>query len=383
MLWHRANTFLPVQVMRSASLSPPAAAEPGRKPLHGGLAVRRRRIAAWMAKHLVPSSSNLVDAGSLASERIQRILVCRPNHRLGNTVLLTALLVEIERRFPGAEVDLLSAGPAANAVFRGFDIVGDCTTLDRRAIRHPLATFRALRKLRARRYDLVIDAAAGSSSGRLAGALANARLQLRTEAMPTNGLTRHLAARPVHALRWALGVTEEMAVPSLDLRLTESERCTGQDALARVLRDVKQRHLPKLAIFPNATGSKLLAANWWHDFTTELVAQRGEVCVIELVSADGASRLGGGYPTYYTSDPRKLASFIEAAGTYVSADCGVMHLAAATRATTVGLFGPTDPARYGPYGGDNAAIVCDDGCPRLAARQVAAHLARLENRAHI
>jgi len=331
----------------------------------------------------MPPSTNLVGAGELPSAGIQRILVCRPNHRLGNTVMLTALLVEIERRFPGAEVDLLSAGPAATALFREFNIVGDCTTLDRRAARRPLATFHALRKLRGRRYDLVIDAAAGSSSGRMACALANARFHLRTEAMPTHGVTRHLAARPVHALRWALGAGEETAVPALDLRLTESERRAGQDALARVLREVRERHLPLLAIFPNATGSKRLPANWWHDFTNELVALHGEACVIELVSADGTSRLGGGYPTYYTSDPRKLAAFIEAAGTYISADCGVMHLAAATRATTVGLFGPTDPVRYGPYGGDNAAIFCEDGCPRLAARRVAVHLARRERLAHI
>lgn len=335
-----------------------------------------------MAGHLVRLPANLVGPGGLASERIQRILVCRPNHRLGNTVLLTALLVEIERRFPGAEVDLLSAGPAAATLFRGFDIVGDCTTLDRRAVRRPLATFRALRKLRARRYDLVIDAAAGSSSGRVAGALANARLQLRTDDMPTNGQVRHLAARPVQALRWALGIAET-DVPPLDIRLTEHERRAGQDALARVLRGVNERQLPVIAIFPNATGSKLLDTNWWHDFTMELVALHGEACVIELVSADGMSRLGGGYPTYYTSDPRKLAAFIEAAGTYISADCGVMHLAAGTRATTVGLFGPTDPVRYGPYGGDNAAIVCEDGCPRLAARRVAMHLARVSKHAHI
>lgn len=369
--------------MRSASLSSPSAAEPGRKPLHGNLATWRRRIAAWMAGHLIPAPVNVVGPGGLASERIQRILVCRPNHRLGNTVLLTALLVEIERRFPGAEVDLLSAGPAAATLFRGFDIVGDCTTLDRRAARRPLATLRALRKLRARRYDLVIDAAAGSSSGRVAGALANARLQLRTDDMPTNGQVRHLAARPVQALRWALGVTEETDVPPLDIRLTEHERRAGQDALARVLRGVNERHLPVVAIFPNATGSKLLDTNWWHDFTMELVALHGEACVIELVSADGMSRLGGGYPTYYTSDPRKLAAFIEAAGTYISADCGVMHLAAGTRATTVGLFGPTDPVRYGPYGGDNAAIVCEDGCPRLTARRVATHLARRNKHARI
>jgi len=34
-----------------------------------------------------------------------RVLVCRPNGRLGNTLLLTPLLQELERVFPGAEID--------------------------------------------------------------------------------------------------------------------------------------------------------------------------------------------------------------------------------------------------------------------------------------
>lgn len=360
-----------------ASLSSTTPNEPARTPMHGNAALWRRRAAAWLARHLVAPSKNLVGAGQLPASGIQRILVCRPNHRLGNTLLLTPLLVEIERRFPGAEVDLLSAGPAAHSVFRGFDIVGDCTTLDRRAARRPLATIGALRKLRSRRYDLVIDAAAGSSSGRIASAMAKARFQLRTDAMPTDGLATHLAARPVQALRWALGARGEAEVPLLDVRLTDAERRCGQDALARVLRDANERSLPVMAIFPNATGSKRLPTDWWSDFAKELLARIGEVCIVELVSADGQSRLGGGYPTYYTSDPRKLAGFIDAAGTYISADCGVMHLAAATTATTVGLFGPTDPARYAPYGRDNVAIACDDGCPQKAAMRVAAHLQRV------
>ncbi|HVI53785.1 MAG TPA: glycosyltransferase family 9 protein [Luteibacter sp.] len=357
-----------------ASFSPPSPSEPARKPMHGSGAVWRRRAGAWLARHLISPPKNLVGAGELPASGIQRILVCRPNHRLGNTLLLTPLLVEIERRFPGAEVDLLSAGPAAQSVFRGFDIVGDCTALDRRAARRPFATIGVVRKLRSRRYDLVIDAAAGSSSGRIASGIAKARFQLRTDAMPADGFAAHLAARPVQALRWALGAPIEADIPMLDVRLNDTERHSGREAMARVLHDANERGLPVVAIFPNATGSKRLPTDWWSDFTKELLSLIGDSCVVELVSADGQSRLGGGYPTYYTSDPRKLAAFIEAAGTYISADCGVMHLAAATSATTVGIFGPTDPARYAPYGRGNIAIACDDGCPRLAAGRVATHL---------
>jgi heptosyltransferase-1 len=40
----------------------------------------------------------------------------------------------------------------------------------------------------------------------------------------------------------------------------------------------------------------------------------------------------------------------------VSADTGPLHLASALGTPVVGLYGPTDPARNGPYGGRNVVI---------------------------
>ncbi len=39
--------------------------------------------------------------------------------------------------------------------------------------------------------------------------------------------------------------------------------------------------------------------------------------------------------------------------TVIANDSGPLHLAAATGARTIGLFGPTDPGRYGPWGGSD------------------------------
>ena len=40
----------------------------------------------------------------------------------------------------------------------------------------------------------------------------------------------------------------------------------------------------------------------------------------------------------------------------VSADTGPLHLASALGTPVVGLYGPTDPARNGPYGGTSVVI---------------------------
>ncbi|UPG96038.1 glycosyltransferase family 9 protein [Luteibacter aegosomatissinici] len=328
---------------------------------------------------MVPHSANIVGPGELPRGGIQRILVCRPNHRLGNTLMVTPLIAELEARFPGAEVDILGSGAATQSVFAGYPSIGELFLLDRRALRRPIATARTIGRLRSKRYDLVIDAASGSSSGRIASSMAQARYQIRVEG--TGGSPTHFAMRPVHALRVALGISPTKW-PSLDLRLRDTERATGMETLQRVLHAGPEGNAaPVLAIFPNATGAKRHDTTWWQRFIAELTAGIGERRIVELVAADGVSRLDNAYPTYFTSDPRKLAAFIDAAGTYISADCGVMHLAAATRATTIGLFSRTDPKRYAPIGDANASVICEDGCPERTAARVAALLSGASTRA--
>ncbi|MCR5862590.1 hypothetical protein LRS05_10705 [Flavobacterium sp. J372] len=46
----------------------------------------------------------------LDAATIERILVVRPNHRLGNTLMLTPLVREINHLLPGATVDLFVKG---------------------------------------------------------------------------------------------------------------------------------------------------------------------------------------------------------------------------------------------------------------------------------
>ena len=63
-------------------------------------------------------------------------------------------------------------------------------------------------------------------------------------------------------------------------------------------------------------------------------------------------------------------------------DSGPLHLAAALKVKTLGLFGPTDPRRFGPYplnSPTNHVMQAPVGDLRLlSARDVYARFARLE-----
>ena len=64
-----------------------------------------------------------LDRPAAGTDPVCRIAVLRSNHRPGNTLLLTPLICELEAMFPGAEIEIVSAGRAAQAVFAEFEQV--------------------------------------------------------------------------------------------------------------------------------------------------------------------------------------------------------------------------------------------------------------------
>jgi hypothetical protein len=96
--------------------------------------------------------------------------------------------------------------------------------------------------------------------------------------------------------------------------------------------------------------------------------------VIEFLADDDQSRLGDVYPTLYLSNPRKLAAVIAQVDCFVSADCGVMHLAVASGAATVGLFSVTDRGTNEPYGTNNHGVHTlakePEGVARIVVRKI-------------
>jgi heptosyltransferase-1 len=79
--------------------------------------------------------------------------------------------------------------------------------------------------------------------------------------------------------------------------------------------------------------------------------------------AEAAVTAAGARPLFpLAMDLPQLMAVLRRAKFLVAADTGPLHLASALGTPVVGLFGPTDPARNGPYGG-RAAVVrkAEDG----------------------
>lgn len=104
---------------------------------------------------------------------VSRILVIRPNYRIGNAILSTAIIGPLRERFPEATIDVLATDKTA-MLFQNL-AVDQVFAVSRSACFQPWRAVALLRLLRANRYDLVVQLASSSLSGLLISTLVPAR----------------------------------------------------------------------------------------------------------------------------------------------------------------------------------------------------------------
>ncbi len=303
---------------------------------------------------------------------------------MGNTLLLTPLIAELEKHYKGAEIDILCEGGIAREVFATFFSVKNVFCLPKRGFKHPLAFLRLLLGMRRTRYDLVIDPSIGSGFGRAVTRFLKGRFKIGfsdnaaspglTHGAPASVAMRHMAKRPVNLVRYLSDYrgNDQTDIPPLDIRLSEEERALGRHAVSELLEPSPNAGTPLVVgIFANATGAKRYPGVWWDEFIRAFLERVPHAHVVEILPAHGQSMLGDAWPGYYSSDIRRMAAVMAATDLIVTADCGVMHLAVASRVPTAGLFSVTDAAVYAPYGPGNLAL----STPGVTASDAARHIA--------
>ena len=55
-----------------------------------------------------------------------------------------------------------------------------------------------------------------------------------------------------------------------------------------------------------------------------------------------------------------MAALIKKCKAVIANDSGPMHISAAMAIPTIGLFGPTDPKKHGPYSDNSSYVIKDD-----------------------
>lgn len=352
--------------------------------------IRRRITRGTLQSLLGTSEARLQSTQDLSQKKIRRILICRPNHRLGNLVLLTPLIIDTQRLFPDAEIDIVLAGDQGPELFRAFGNVKHIHVLHRRMVRHPIAVVRTAMQIRRTRYDLAIDPCETSQSSRFLMAIAKAKYAIglprkHPEETATRPIPKHMAKWPVALLRRALSrqpmAEPELDYPSLDIRLSPTERRSAALCLSTLIRSEElSRTKIIVGVFADATGTKRHEESWWICFLAELRKHLGDCAMVEIAPPDGRSRLSSTFPAFSSTSARKVAALISNMTCFISADCGVMHLASASGVPTIGLFSVTDSSKYEPYGNGSQAIQTSGKSPEEVAQLASTIIERIRLR---
>jgi lipopolysaccharide heptosyltransferase I len=300
----------------------------------------------------------------------QRILIVRPS-ALGDVCRTVPILATLRRAFPHAAIDWLVQSEFAPAI-AAHPALRAPVLFPRREFgrwwRSPAAAA-AVRRwfagLRRNGYDLVFDCQGLGRSGLFAWMTrAPRRVGLRT-AREFGWLGCNARHRPpagcVHAvdLMMSLLVAEGLE-PVYDMRLyappgdlawweEERPRLAGGGPYA-VLAPTSRWESKR---WPAAGWIELAPALRRRGFErVVLVGAPGERGQVEPIAsaAEGAADLAGRLTLGQTM------AVIAGSGLLVANDSAPLHMAVGFGRPCVGLFGPTDPARVGPYGGAESVV---------------------------
>ena len=339
----------------------------------------KRRLNFLLRQIIRPAPADVPNPAA-----VRHILVCRINHRLGNTLFLTPLLNALEATFPAATVDVVLGDEAFAPLLGNRPNVGEVFGFTPWRWRGIAQFLRLVRQLRKASYDLVIDPCHDSISGRMVSALVHASgrvgFQTPDQWLP---LTNPVAPsdQPGHAARVPLALVRIFATPEtapfkdrLDIRLSPAEIRAGACELRGRTQDAVTSGQKTIGFFVDARDNKRLPASWWDGWVEAIRQQAPDVSLVQLV-APGASAAYSGIPFLECVDLRRLGAMLANLDLFVSGDTGPMHLASAVGVATVGLFTVTNPDHYGPIGPDDESLKVSSMDPALAAERT---LRRLE-----
>jgi heptosyltransferase-1 len=286
---------------------------------------------------------------------------------LGDVVHAIPAAAALRRAFPSARIDWL-----VEAKHRA--IVELVTVIDRAIVVESASIqgwTRAVRELRATAYDLAID---------LQGLMKSAVLARASGAKRVVGFSiwhlREKTARPFYS---DVREAEGGHVIAKNLRLLEAAGVHDAE-IAFPIADTSSAALDALRASIGAStrfalinpGAAWPNKRWPPARFGEVAAFLREACALTPVVLWGpgeedlaravAGAAGGPAIVAPPTSVTDVIAFARAAALVVSGDTGPLHLAAAVGTPTVSLFGPTDPARNGPFAAEDVAVSRYDTC---------------------
>lgn len=295
--------------------------------------------------------------------KIRKLLVIRTDERVGNVLLTVPLLRALRRGLPGAEIVFLHAA-SKRPIVEGLPFADRLEPFARKDFfRRPWRLARQLARLRAERFDVVIEAGhwhAFSLTAALLARVVGARFVVGHDRGPARAFFDRAVERPAGVeqdVEVKLGLARAIGVEPAGLEL---ETPLGADApsLAEAAALLEVAGLPPgsraLLVNPGArkhdrrwppaayaAAARRIALR--HDLVPVVLWGPGE----EPLAREVVEGIGAGAVLAPPTDLRQLAAVLRQGALVLTNDTGPMHLAVACGTPTVAIFLAGDHARWG------------------------------------
>ncbi|MGH9503062.1 MAG: glycosyltransferase family 9 protein [Terriglobales bacterium] len=215
----------------------------------------------------------------------------------------------------------------------------------------------SLSDLRAARYEIAIDlqgAARSSLLARWSGAPVIYGAAQPRENLASMFYTRQVIAGGGHIVEQNLSLVAAVAHRLLNVPPVELPR---DDAAEQECdRRIKAQNAQEFALLNPGAGWG--AKQWPAERYGQVARQLSETGLKALINygpgeeglAHAAAAASAGAAETFTGTITQLIALTRRARLFIGGDTGPIHLAAALRVPVIGIFGPTDPARNGPFG---------------------------------
>jgi heptosyltransferase-1 len=294
-----------------------------------------------------------------------RILVVRLS-AVGDVIHSVPIACALREHFPRARIDWVAEQKAATLLER-HAALDEVIALPRRWLKSPAAVWRLRRRLRAARYDVVVDAH-GLTKSAIVALLSGAPRRIGFAGWRGRELSRlsyneRVCTTGPHVIDHNLQLLRPLGIerPTVRFDLPERPEAARWAETTIVQAGVQQG----FALINPGAGwpSKLWPADRYAEVAAHLGRQWNLPSLVAWAGDDEralAAAIASGSDDFAKVAPPttlpQLAALARRARLFVGADTGPLHLAVAVDTPCVGLYGPWPAETNGPYGQRHVAI---------------------------
>jgi len=302
-------------------------------------------------------------------QEFRRILIIRLSG-IGDVVHTLPLLGALRKRYPYAYITWL-VQKKAEELLVGHPYLDEVITFDRdRWISRLLPL---IKKLRNRRFDLVVDSHGQFRSG-LFAYITGAKTRLGFNAKngkEFNSLFINFKAPPFpgdwHAVERYLALASLLGA---EIETKEFLIQIGEPEKEYVERFLEEEGIKKgeflIALNPGSSWKSKIWPSKNYAHLADILIKKFKAKVMFLWGP-GEENLIKSISSLMEEKPliaprtglKELASLISRCTLFIGSDSAPLHIASSFSIPSIGLYGPTDPQRNGPYGSGNVAIKKD------------------------